>query len=243
MLCTKQAIHDSAVDIRIRLEQLLNTARGFPSAEGRKGISAWQNGPVEPCIEALESLAGSVRSAVQLCVPDNVDSASDATFSAWRDSILDRWGRKVNEAEGVTPKGGFKAIDTSVSAQLRATLATGKHLQRCKRVRAPLQLHGDAGELPVGTDDMHYDDGELYRSILQEIIESGEGVGGGLRYAQLTKSRKVRKKVDRSASKARKPRYVVHDKLVGFLAPVPLPDPGPLDEIIAGMFGANGASR
>ncbi len=240
-----KAIHDSIVDVRIRLEQVLNVARGFPSVDDREDVEDWQpfsedseqSGEVQETLRALGKLSESLKESFQSCCPESVNVASDTSFTQWRDSVMDKWGRKVNEAEGATPKGGFKAIDASISSQLRATLSTGKHVHRSRKVRSVIPLHGGVGEIAVGENELHYDDRELYRSLLQEIIESGDGEGGGLRYAQLAKSGKVKKKIDRSGTKARKLRYVVHDKLVGFLAPVPLSDPGPIDEIIAGMFG------
>lgn len=236
-----QAIHDSIVDVRIRLEQVLSTVRGFPTVEDRNDAPDWtaflsdDNEAVKDPVKVLSKLSKSFDTSFKACCPETV--TSDASFSKWRNSVMDKWGTKVNEAEGVTPKGGFKAFDASVSAQLRATLASGKHMRKSRKVRVAIPLHGNAGEIPEGNSELHYDDRELYRSLLQEIIESGDGDVGGLRYAKLAKSGKVKKKIDRSGSKARKLRYVVHDKLVGFLAPQPLGDPGPLDEIIAGMFG------
>lgn len=150
---------------------------------------------------------------------------------------MDKWGRKVSEAEGLTPKGGFKVIDTSISGQLRAALESGKHERKSRRVRAEVDLLGGIAVLEEGDNDAQFDDRDLYRSLLQEIIESGDGEGGALKHAQLTKTGKVKKKIDRTGSKGRKLRYLVHEKLVGFLAPVPLPDPGPVDEILAGLFG------
>lgn len=182
----------------------------------------------------MEKLAESFDQAANAIAPT---ASSESTFTSWRDSVLDKWGRKVSEAEGLTPKGGFKVIDTSISGQLRAALESGKHDRRSRRVRAEVELLGGISVLAEGQNDAQFDDCDLYRSLLQEIIESGDGEGGALRHAQISKTGKVKKKIDRSGSKGKRLRYVVHEKLVGFLAPVPLPDPGPVDEILAGLFG------
>lgn len=192
---------------------------------------------------ALQSLCGEVDSAWRTSWSAEDDSVSDSQFAQWRDSILDRWGEKVNEAAGIVPKGGFKSFDATVSAQMKASLATGKHLQRTRRVKESFPLIGCEVEMEQGPNDFHFDDGDFYRTLLREIIESGDGPGGGLRYAQLSKSGKVKKKRDRSFAKGRRLKYDVHEKLVGFLEPVPMPDPGPLDEILAALFGKRGTVK
>lgn len=225
---------------------MLNVARGFPTLDDRADSEKWKSFDSSEAVEAkelketvamLEKLANQLMSSAENCVPESVDVSSNISFSQWRDSVLDKWGRKVNEAEGVTPKGGFKVIDTSISSQLRATMTSGKHERKSRKVRASIPLHGSVGDIEEGENELHYDDRELYRSLLQEIIESGNSSGGALKFAQLSKSGKVKKKIDRSGAKGRKLRYVVHEKLVGFLAPIPLPDPGPIDEILTGLFG------
>lgn len=241
----KQEVYDAVVDLRIRVEPLISLARQFPGVADRETCASWSHTEeLEDVLkEAESSLSGLLKQsskAWSASWPSDDDEASDAGFERWRDAVLDRWGTKVNEASGVIPKGGFKTIDTTVSAQLKAALASGKHLTRTRRVKEPIALLGDNLELPQGSSLIQFEDGDFYRTLLREIIESGEGAGGGLRYAQLSKGGKVKKKRDRSFAKGRRLRYDVHEKLVGFLAPVPLPDPGPLDEIVAAMFGKHG---
>ena len=214
----------------------MNVARSFPLAADRAGQREFEkeNADIRDATERLEKLADTFSKAA--CAVAS-EASDDAAYTSWRDSVLDKWGRKVSEAEGLTPKGGFKVIDTSISGQLRAALESGKHERKSCRVRAEVELLGGVSVLKEGNNELQFDDCDLYRSLLQEIIESGDGDGGALRHAQLAKTGKVKKKIDRSGSKGRKLRYVVHEKLVGFLAPVPLPDPGPVDEILAGLFG------
>lgn len=53
-------------------------------------------------------------------------------------------------------------------------------------------------------------------------------------------SKKNKKQVDRRASKGRKLRYEVHEKLVNFMVPIPTATwrPEMVDELIGGLFGA-----
>jgi protein AATF/BFR2 len=54
---------------------------------------------------------------------------------------------------------------------------------------------------------------------------------------------KHRKAVDRRASKGRKLRYHVHEKLVNFMAPVENDAPEYLSNIFANLFGGGGAAK
>ena len=67
-----------------------------------------------------------------------------------------------------------------------------------------------------------YDDADFYEQVLKEFLESA-GAGAGL--AAASKPAKRRKIVDRRASKGRKLRYHVQQKLVNFCAPVELEVP------------------
>lgn len=190
---------------------------------------------------SMSSLAKQACKAYCATWPSSQDKHSDKDFEKWRNTVLDHWGSKVDEASGAVPKGGFKTIDTTVSAQVKASLASGKHLAKTQRVRESFSLLGDGLEMLQGSNELEYDDGDFYRILLREIIESGEAAGGGLQYSKLSKGGKVKKKRDRSYAKGRRLKYDVHEKLVGFLAPIPLPDGGPVDEIVAALFGRRGS--
>lgn len=237
----KQDMYDAAVNLRIRLEPLMNIARSFPSLEQRDTVSSWNSSDELKSAQhdaevALSTLIGNLNAVLRNFWPCRKSEGADSGFDLWRDSTLDIWGRKVSDASGVVPKGGFKAFDTSVTAQMRATLSTGKILNRTRQVKQPIPLVGGI-ELPSGNHNIQYDDSEFYRVLLRDIIESGDAPGGGLRYAQLSKEGRTKKKRDLSMVKGKRINYQVHEKMVGFLSPVPLPDPGPLDEILTNLFG------
>uniref|UniRef100_A0A336LB32 CSON007245 protein n=1 Tax=Culicoides sonorensis TaxID=179676 RepID=A0A336LB32_CULSO len=72
-----------------------------------------------------------------------------------------------------------------------------------------------------------YDDSDFYHEILRELIEFKTSSSSNpheleLKFQELHQLRnKMKKTVDTRASKGRKIRYVVHNKLVNFMAPVP----------------------
>lgn len=66
--------------------------------------------------------------------------------------------------------------------------------------------------------DGSYDDDRFYKLLLQEYIECNGKVNANV---NTSLHRKNKNKVDRRASKGRKIRYTVHDKLQNFMYPVP----------------------
>jgi len=80
--------------------------------------------------------------------------------------------------------------------------------------------HPSGGGGSEERDPETYDDGEFYRTMLKEFLEANAaGVAVGSGGMMLNARTKVRKNVDRRASKGRKIRYHVMDKLVAFMTP------------------------
>lgn len=77
-------------------------------------------------------------------------------------------------------------------------------------------------------DDQIFDDGDYYQQLLKELIDgrmtdSNDPVVLAMRYAQLKQlqKKKSNKNVDTKASKGRKIRYEVQEKIQNFMAPEP----------------------
>lgn len=96
-----------------------------------------------------------------------------------------------------------------------------------------------------------FEDSDFYHQMLRELIEyktsttdSPQEIANKL--AELQKLRnKMKKTVDTKASKGRKIRYVVHNKLVNFMAPVPDCDWTDVakDELFGSLFGQTPAAE
>uniref|UniRef100_A0A2M4BKE4 Putative apoptosis antagonizing transcription factor/protein transport protein n=1 Tax=Anopheles marajoara TaxID=58244 RepID=A0A2M4BKE4_9DIPT len=94
-------------------------------------------------------------------------------------------------------------------------------------------------------DEEIYEDSDFYHQLLRELIEyktnttdSPQEIANKL--AELQKLRnKMKKNVDTKATKGRKIRYVVHKKLVNFMAPIPDYDwtDEAKDELFGSLFG------
>lgn len=114
-------------------------------------------------------------------------------------------------------------------------------------------------------DPETFDDSEFYSFLLKEFIESSGNTdaslysvgwlgGYGVAWARLVTIRgkalnrhlsrrqvpKKRKVVDHRASKGRKLRYHVHQKLVNFMAPVEVEEPAFADQLFSNLFGGEG---
>jgi protein AATF/BFR2 len=203
-------------------------------------------------------------------------SAGWAAFGPYRDATVDRWGRKLAYASGLTAKQAvkLKVLNSDLSKQVDALLAGDRErlLARTRLPRAAVHVLGaappaaaasapssaEAGgaatenaatEAAAELDPHTYDDGDLYQSLLKEYVAaagaaSAAGAGGdaGGKGGRGLK-RSVRAGVDRRASKARKIRFVVHPKLVNFMAPAPYVVPPEaaldMDVILASMFKSN----
>lgn len=207
-----QSIQDGVGSIRIRTELVINLARNLPLSGGGDAST-------------LRLLSASLSELSAQVAP------ADDT---WRDGVLDKWGRKIAAAEG----GGisattFKAFDSSISGLLKHTISTGKHATKSRK-----QDKSSDEEI----DDRYvYNDADLYRALLVEIIDSGNANAStadaiASKTSLISKKKSSKKKRTNNAN-GRKLKYIVHEKLVGFLTPVPLPEPGPVNEILSTLFG------
>ncbi|KAM0892737.1 hypothetical protein ACQ4PT_025558 [Festuca glaucescens] len=91
------------------------------------------------------------------------------------------------------------------------------------------------GKIVEGDPEL-IDDSEFYHQLLKEFLESCDGASESAFYA-LRKKQQKRKLVDRRASKSRKIRYNVHEKLANFMAPVPITVPPMASKLFENLFG------
>ncbi|GAX79197.1 hypothetical protein CEUSTIGMA_g6637.t1 [Chlamydomonas eustigma] len=101
------------------------------------------------------------------------------------------------------------------------------------------KLSGSADKQEIGADvwvQQSYDDGEFYHQLLREFMakSSATGIVGG------ANTKKRRKVVDRRASKGRKIRYHVHEKMVNFMASAATEPPAFAAQLFANLFGSKG---
>ncbi|XP_042501529.1 putative uncharacterized protein DDB_G0270496 isoform X2 [Macadamia integrifolia] len=189
----------------------------------------------------------------------NLDVGSDAEWShiyqmhlriaPFRNKSIDKWQRKTQVTTGVAAfKGNLKAFNQNISEQV------ADYMRNPRKMLKSMQLHrstvGVLGSVPeaetnvkekdvsVGGDPELLDDSEFYQQLLKEFFEtfdvkSSETALYALKRLQ-TKKRKI---VDRRASKSRKIRYHVHEKIVNFMAPEPMKQPPMAPKLFENLFG------
>uniref|UniRef100_A0A4W3J0A8 Apoptosis antagonizing transcription factor n=1 Tax=Callorhinchus milii TaxID=7868 RepID=A0A4W3J0A8_CALMI len=110
----------------------------------------------------------------------------------------------------------------------------GKMEEDSKQI--PEQVPGEMEVVPQGKSNAHlkdideeiFDDDDFYHQLLRELIERktsavdpNDQIAMGRQWLAIQRLRsKIKRKVDTKASKGRKVRYHVHNKLVSFMAPI-----------------------
>ena len=242
----QKAAFDSLLNTRIKLQKSLvgaNTIVGLPSDELET-----QRSEAKDSIKAAEAAAFRLWSSLndmreELIAARTGEKRKRSTFNEhtptedlWRHvqtqeenalihrkAILNRWSRKAREATA-RPEGGVinrNANQPTIIDALQETLSNRERLLKrahTPRSCAPLQL-----ENKVISDPKIYDDADFYGLLLKELLEqkSVDSVAASnvdLNFS-LRKEAKTKKNVDTKASKGRKLRYTVHEKLQNFMAP------------------------
>ncbi|KAJ2119147.1 rRNA-processing protein bfr2 [Coemansia sp. RSA 720] len=165
-----------------------------------------------------------------------------SSFKPYRDESLEKWGNKVQISANVASLKKFKAVNQGILHQINQTLAAGDRLverTQLKRVEykiigkeAPQQSEeGEQSKVDAhlkDTDPEIFDDTDYYQQLLRELIESrmvdSNDTSGslGTRWAAVNHRPSKRRAVDTKASKGRRIRYHVLEKLQNFMPPVPM---------------------
>lgn len=196
-----------------------------------------------------------------------------AAFKPYRDATLQRWHDKTRLTLGKSSR-GFGAFDRSILTQVEQVLMDEERLLRRTQTRrseytvlgksevpaaVPEDVPADA-EPPLkanphlkDVDEDIFDDDDFYHQLLRELIERrtsvadpNDQVAMGRQWLAIQKLRsKIKKKVDTKASKGRKIRFHVHNKLLNFMAPMEhssMSDEA-CSELYRGLFGQNSSVR
>ncbi|KAI0272673.1 apoptosis-antagonizing transcription factor [Gloeopeniophorella convolvens] len=151
------------------------------------------------------------------------------------------------------PAGGVKSVGAQVEELLQnewPALLARTRLKRGKDARVTL-AHGSgvpnadgSGEGAGDQEDVEaFDDTDFYQQLLRDVIDAkgGGGAGRDEDWMASQRQKKAKKTVDTKASKGRKLRYEVHEKMQNFMVPVPLPKgawhEAQIDELFASLLG------
>lgn len=139
----------------------------------------------------------------------------------WRDEILTKWSDKVKAASGLPINKKFKALNQSITQQLRENLSDRERLvERTRTKRANFNVLGrnDLLDERIEVIDADiFDDLDFYHPLLKDLVERKSL---NIPMDSWNRHSKVKKNVkDTRASKGRKLRYHEHEKIQNFMAP------------------------
>ncbi|KAJ1283057.1 hypothetical protein BS78_03G098900 [Paspalum vaginatum] len=168
-------------------------------------------------------------------------------ISAFRNTEIDKWQRKIQVTTGAAAlKGKLHAFNQNISDQVAGHMRDpSRMINRMYSTKSAVGVFGEDIEEP-GTAEGHVvegdpeliDDSEFYQQLLKEFLEScDKGASESTFYAMRKQQVKKRKLVDRRASKSRKIRYHVHEKITNFMAPEPMLLPPMAPKLFENLFG------
>ncbi|GIC88067.1 AATF family protein [Aspergillus udagawae] len=155
---------------------------------------------------------------------------SDAV--AHRRAVLDKWSLKVRGSTAALPNARGKLLGASASSQQTITAVIDAQVASETGDRAAKRRRNSSDEDPEPV----YDDTVFYQSLLRDLVEqrmsSSDAITNGLDTLHLQlpsrqgihpitgmRKDKVKRDIDTRASKGRKMRFDVHEKLQNFMAP------------------------
>ncbi|XP_049586603.1 protein AATF isoform X2 [Syngnathus scovelli] len=168
----------------------------------------------------------------------------DATLQKWHDKTRLSSGKGGNINFGAFERNVVSQVDQILMDKERLVrrtqtrrseyriLGTGPEQELASADPSDEERHRDrltpTGGNSHDVDEDIFDDDDFYHQLLRELIERKTGgsdanpqVAAGRQWLQIQKLRsKIKKVVDTKASKGRKVRFVVHTKLLNFMAPV-----------------------
>lgn len=181
-------------------------------------------------------------------------SQMHSRMAAFRDKSIDKWQRKTQVTSGAAAiKGKLQAFNQDISQQVAGYMRDpSKMIKGMQQSRSAVALFGtvpDATGSGEGTnmdgDPELLDDSEFYQQLLKEFFEAVDPASSETAFYALKRLQtKKRKIVDRRASKSRKIRYNIHEKIVNFMAPHPpvnLPEMTP--KLFENLFSGGSTSR
>eukprot|EP01117_Protostelium_nocturnum_P006049 TRINITY_DN2178_c0_g2_i1.p1 TRINITY_DN2178_c0_g2~~TRINITY_DN2178_c0_g2_i1.p1 ORF type:complete len:555 (+),score=227.08 TRINITY_DN2178_c0_g2_i1:100-1764(+) len=151
------------------------------------------------------------------------------SFKAFEEETIEKWNQRVLLSSGANAGKQFKAINQTVMNQVNNILEDSNRLiARTQTKRNQFHVFGtETGDDKLEKDEDIFDDGDFYQYLLKEVVESGSKDLDPLVFSQFLKENsrlnKKSKKHTASKSKGRLIQYETIEKLVGFMAPAPLP--------------------
>lgn len=257
---------DSLLNTRMKLQKSLIATNTLAGTADNK-IEAGKDGAAQ-ALEAAETAAFNLWNSLNTFREDllasragkkrkhAVFSAKSPTEDLWthvqlqeaetkpiRDAVLLKWSIKSQGPTVVADKTRLNQRESQATIVdiLQEHLSNSDRL--IKRTHAPRSCAPLQVSQGVTESDRIYDDADFYGLLLKELLEqksqdsmAASNIDIGF---QLRRETKTKKNVDTKASKGRKLRYTVHEKLQNFMAPEDRSKWGErqADELFGSLFG------
>ncbi|XP_043261318.1 protein AATF isoform X2 [Colletes gigas] len=172
-------------------------------------------------------------------------------YTEYRNSVIQKWNEKTRIASGKLDKG----MNQTTLKQIEFALSDKEKLR--KRTQLKRSEYNIIGKTELVEDNNEsrrvqeydpeiYDDDDFYHQLLRDLIEYKSAditdpIQLSKQWIQLQNMRsKMKRKIDTRATKGRRIRYNVHNKLVNFMAPITINDTWlnhAKDELYNSLFG------
>ncbi|KAL9269175.1 AATF-like protein [Drosera capensis] len=176
-------------------------------------------------------------------------SSMQSRVDPFRNKSIDKWQRKSEVNTGAAVKRSkLLAFNQNISDQVATYMRDpSKMIRGMQMMEGTVHVLGAVNEPGSNTkeeeakadgDPQLLNDIVFYQQLLKEFFETIDpSASEAAFYALKRVQTKKRKAVDRRASKSRKIRYNVHEKLVNFMAPQPMNLPPMASKLFANLFG------
>ncbi|KAN0062492.1 rRNA-processing protein bfr2 [Thecaphora frezii] len=217
------------------------------SRKRKRAFEAPAEGDAEEAVRARISALGGDDGEDVLSASISDLVALEEAMDGGRRATLEKWSRKVLMAATSKSSNAFalKAVNQSPVAQIDSALSGDGFERLLERTRVPRST--DGGESKIGAvldstsgpaaatttrelDEEVFDDTDFYSYLLRELIErrshsahanSTAALSQELYSTHANAKGGKRGKVDTKASKGRRLRYDVNEKIVAFMPPIP----------------------
>ncbi|KAF3440088.1 hypothetical protein FNV43_RR18366 [Rhamnella rubrinervis] len=156
----------------------------------------------------------------------------------FRNKSIDKWERKTQVTTGAAAiRNKLQAFNQNISEQVASYMRDpSRMIKQMQLKRSTVGIFGT--NVQTDGDPELLDDSEFYQQLLKEFLETIDPTSSEAAFYALKKMQtKKRKTVDRRASKSRKIRYDIHEKIVNFMAPQPMDVPSMAPKLFENLFG------
>ncbi|KFY08023.1 hypothetical protein V492_06603 [Pseudogymnoascus sp. VKM F-4246] len=259
---------DSLLNVRIRLQKALVATNSMASLDESSAATTPYKAAEEAAVKLLNTL-NAMRSELDKTATNskkrkhtaidtttsNADiwaaiQASESQSVPKRQATLAKWSARVR---GTTAAPISRKLNTTAEQSIVDVLSeqlSGSNAERLiKRTKMPRSCAPIQVKAKITEDENIYDDADFYQLLLKELVDqrmvdssSAPSIGaGGQPIAQwaAAKEARTKKNVDTRASKGRKMKFTVHEKLQNFMAPEDrgLWEPEAIDRFFGTLLG------